>query len=285
MVTRIAVAMQKGGVGKTATVVNLADALRRTGFRVLVVDMDPQANASRILGALPPTSVSPTVVDLILDSAVGLPEATYAAKVPDIAVVYSNIRLAAIEHRLRNPERYPQPIQQLQRKLAHVKGFDFVLIDCPPSLSLLTMNGMAACDHLIVPMESGSQFSFDGVEDLFDTVRIVQTVQDRLQVLGVLVTKHDHRHNICKAVVTAIADRFGKLLFETTIASSTATKKAEFEGMTVIQYDGKCGTARDYQQLARELLRRLGMVPRTAPMATRSEPMEAEPLAQVEAWR
>lgn len=281
MVTRIAVAMQKGGVGKTATVINLADALRRIGFRVLVVDMDPQANASRILGSVPLTSVSPTVVDLILDSGVTLHEATKAAKLPDIGVVYSNIRLAAVEHRLRNPERYPQPVQQLQRKLAQVNGFDFVLVDCPPSLSLLTMNGMAASDYLIIPIESGSQFSFDGVEDLFDTVRIVQTVQERLQILGVLITKHDHRHNICKAVITAIADRFGKLLFETTIASSTATKKAEFEAMTVIQYDRKCGAARDYQQCAREMLERLEIAPKEVPVDKSSEPME-EQLAQVE---
>jgi chromosome partitioning protein len=282
MITRIAVAMQKGGVGKTATVVNLADALRRIGFRVLVVDMDPQANASRILGSRPPTSVSPTVVDLILDDSVSVHEATNAAKLPDIGIVYSSIRLAAIEHRLRNPERYPQPIQQLQRKLARVTGFDVVLVDCPPSLSLLTMNGMAASDYLIIPMESGSQFSFDGVEDLFDTVRVVQTVQERLQILGVLVTKHDHRHNICKAVITAIADRFGKLLFETTIASSVATKKAEFEAMTVIQYDPKCGAARDYQQLAREMLERLELAPKV-PEGKSAEPMEDKQLAQVEA--
>jgi chromosome partitioning protein len=283
MVTRIAVAMQKGGVGKTATVVNLADALRQIGFRVLVVDMDPQANASRILGAVPPTSVSPTVVDLILDSAVTLPEATKAAKLPDVGVVSSTIRLAAIEHRLRNPERYPQPIQQLQRKLAQITGFDFVLVDCPPSLSLLTMNAMAACDYLIVPMESGSQFSFDGVEDLFDTVRVVQTVQERLQILGVLVTKHDPRHNICKAVITAIADRFGKLLFDTTIASSTATKKAEFEAMTVIQYDRKCGAARDYQRLAREVLERLDIAPKHIPVDESSEPTDEPQLARMEA--
>jgi chromosome partitioning protein len=283
MATRIAVAMQKGGVGKTATVVNLADALRRVGCRVLVVDMDPQANASRILGAAPPPSGAPSVVDLVLDSAVTLPQATCAAKLPDIGIVHSNIRLAAIEHRLRNPERYPQPVQQLQRKLAQVHDFDFVLVDCPPSLSLLTMNGMAACDYLIIPMESGSQFSFDGVEDLFETVRIVRTVQERLQILGVLVTKHDHRHNICKAVLSAIAERFGRLLFETTITNSTAAKKAEFGAMTVLQYDGRSGPARDYRHLAREVLERVEGPPKTVPDDEPIEPMQDRQLAPVEA--
>jgi chromosome partitioning protein len=260
MAIKISLAMQKGGVGKTSTVVSLADALRRLGFRVLVLDLDPQANASRILAAAPPTSL--TMTDFILNAATSLHEAISPAKLPDIGLVCSNIRLATVDHRLRNPEQYPQPVQQVQRKLGGVINFDFVLFDCPPSLSLLTMNGLAASDYVIIPMESGSKFSFDGVDDLLDTIRNVRAVQEKLEVLGVLVTKHDHRHNVCRAVVSSIAGKFGSLLFETTITSSTATRKAEFAGMPVTQYDRKCAAARDYTRFARELLGRLGMEPK-----------------------
>ncbi len=258
---RIACAMQKGGVGKTSTVVNLADALRRFCYRVLVVDLDPQANACRILGTATPTSVSPSVTDLILNPSIQLREAINASKIPDVSVVYSNIKLAAIDHRLRNPEQYPQPLQQLQRKLSGDVGFDFVLLDCPPSLSLLTMNGLAASDYLMVPMESGSQFSFDGVEDLLDILKIVQTVQPQLQLLGVVVTKHDRRQNVCKAVFSTITDKFGEDVFKTTITSSTAARKAEFGGVSVLQFDRKSTASRDYMELARELLARLNMKP------------------------
>lgn len=262
MAIKIAVAMQKGGVGKTSTVVNLADALRRFGFRVLVIDLDPQANACRILGTAAPTSVFPTVTDLILNSQTQLRETINATKIPDVSLVYSNIKLAAIDHRLRNPEQYPQPLQQLQRKLDGDAGFDFILLDCPPSLSLLTMNGLAASDHLIVPMESGSQFSFDGVEDLLDIVKVVQTVQPKLELLGVLVTKHDRRQNVCKAVFSTITDKFGDDVFKTTITSSTAARKAEFGGVSVIQFDRKSTASRDYMELAREMLSRLNVKPR-----------------------
>jgi len=282
---RIACAMQKGGVGKTSTIVNLADALRRFGYRILVIDLDPQANACRILGTAAPTSVSPCVTELILNSQVQLKETINASKIPDVSVVYSNIKLAAIDHRLRNPEQYPQPLQQLQRKLSGEIGFDFILIDCPPSLSLLTMNGLAASDYLIVPMESGSQFSFDGVEDLLDILRIVQTVQPAVQLLGVVVTKHDRRQNVCKAVFSTITDKFGEDVFKTTITSSTSARKAEFGGVSVIQFDRKSTASKDYMDLARELLGRLGLKPlrQTSDLerqAAVTEPETASPTGQ-----
>lgn len=264
MSTVIAVAMQKGGVGKTSTVVNLADALRRLGFQILVVDLDPQANACRILGTTTPTAATPTVTDLILNLHTGLRETTCPTKIPDVSVVYSNIKLASIDHRLTNPQQYPQPLQQLQRKLNGDNGFDFVLLDCPPSLSLLTMNGLAASDYLVVPMESGSQFSFDGVEDLLDIVGVVKTVQPQLKLLGVLITKHDKRQNVCKAVLSTIVNKFGDDVFKTTITSSTSARKAEFRGTSVLQFDRKSTASRDYMDLAREILGRLGVAPRVA---------------------
>lgn len=264
MSTIIAVAMQKGGVGKTSTVVNLADALRRLGFRILVIDLDPQANACRILGTTAPTAAAPTVTDLILNRETVLRETTNPTKIPDVSLVYSNIKLASIDHRLRNPEQYPQPLQQLQRKLDGDNGFDYILLDCPPSLSLLTMNGLAASKYLIVPMESGSQFSFDGVEDLLDIVNLVRSVQPQLALLGVLITKHDKRQNVCKAVFSTIVNKFGDDVFKTTITSSTSARKAEFGGTSVLQFDRNSAASRDYMEFAREMLGRLGVAPRVA---------------------
>ncbi len=261
MPEKIAITMQKGGVGKTSTTVNLADALRRFGFRVLVVDLDPQANATRILQMN--RSDAPTSTDLMLNADLSAQDTVTATKIPDVSLIGANIKLASIDNALRNPERYPQPIQQLQRKLdAPDLAFDFVLLDTPPSLSILTMNGLAASDHLIVPMESGSQFSFEGIEDLMDIITVVQTVRQKLNILGVLVTKHDRRQNVCRAVFSSIQDRFGKEVFTTTITASTAARKAEFSGESVIQHDRKSKAAKDYMELGKEILGRLEMNPK-----------------------
>lgn len=263
MPIKIAVAMQKGGVGKTSTTVNLADALRRCGYRILVVDLDPQANATRILQIN--RSDAPTSTDLMLNTEMKAQEAISTTKVPDISLIGANIKLASIDNALRNPERYPQPIQQLQRKLDDEElGFDFILLDTPPSLSILTMNGLAASDHLIIPMESGSQFSFEGIEDLMDIISVVKTVRPVLNILGVLVTKHDRRQNVCRAVFSSITNRFGSEVFRTTITASTAARKAEFKGESVIQHDRKSTAAKDYIDLAREILERLNMKPEQA---------------------
>jgi chromosome partitioning protein len=136
------------------------------------------------------------------------------------------------------------------------------------------MNGLAASDSVIIPMESGSRFSFDGVDDFLDTVRLVKTVNPRLDILGVLITKHDQRHNVCRAVVSSITDRFGEMRFATAITSSTATRKAEFNGLTVIQYDRRCTAAKDYVRFARELLGRLGMEPKRRRPELAEEPVE-----------
>ena len=261
MPVKIAITMQKGGVGKTSTTVNLADALRRFGFRVLVVDLDPQANATRILQIN--RSDAPTSTDLMLIPELSAQDTISTTKIPDVSLIGANIKLASIDNALRNPERYPQPIQQLQRKLdGDQLAFDFVLLDTPPSLSILTMNGLAASDHLIIPMESGSQFSFEGIEDLMDIIAVVQTVREKLNILGVLVTKHDRRQNVCRAVFSSIQNRFGKEVFTTTITASTAARKAEFQGESVIQHDRKSTAAKDYLELSKEILGRLNMTPR-----------------------
>ena len=169
-----------------------------------------------------------------------------------------SIRLASVENRLREPSLYPIPIGVLKGKVRKETDFDIVLFDTPPSLSLITMNALAASDFVIVPMESGSGFSFDGLDDLLNIIATVRnSVQPDLAILGVLLTKHDSRRNVCQAVFQMVQDRFKGDCLSTTISMSTAAQKAELQRDTVLQYDRKCSASRDYIALANEVVTRL----------------------------
>jgi chromosome partitioning protein len=271
MLYRIAVGMQKGGTGKTTTAVSLADALRRYhDYRVLVIDLDPQASATRVLrpnDAPPPKA---TIVEVLSRPDITLSDAIIPAKVPNIWLIPSTIKLAMTERSLSQvtAER-PQPLQVLQFRLQEEREVveqvaDLILIDCPPSLSNLALNGFAAATHLLIPVESGSQFSFDGLDDLVEAMRVVLKIQERttgqdspLELLGYVLTKHDGRLSVCKAVLSAMEAKYGQLVFKTTVAHSTAVQKAEMMRDLLIQFDRKAMAAISYAALAREVLERL----------------------------
>ena len=256
MAIRISIANQKGGCGKTSTAINLADALRRMGYKVLFVDCDAQANATKLLQMQP--EANPGVTELILNPDTKLDDCLTATKLPNVSLVRGSIRLASVENRLREPSLYPIPIGVLKGKVRKETDFDIVLFDTPPSLSLITMNALAASDFVIVPMESGSGFSFDGLDDLLNIIATVRnSVQPELAILGVLLTKHDSRRNVCQAVFQMVQDRFKGDCLATTISMSTAAQKAELQRDTVLQYDRKCSASRDYIALANEVVTRL----------------------------
>lgn len=256
MAIRISIANQKGGCGKTSTAINLADALRRMNYKVLFLDCDAQANATKLLQMQP--EANPGVTELILNNDTKLDDCLTATKLPNVSLIRGNIRLASVENRLREPSLYPIPIGVLKGKVRKETDFDFVLFDTPPSLSLITMNALAASDFVIVPMESGSGFSFDGLDDLLNIIATVRnSVQQDLAILGVLLTKHDSRKNVCQAVFQMVQDRFKEDCFATTISMSTAAQKAELQRDTVLQYDRKCSASRDYIALANEVVLRL----------------------------
>lgn len=224
MAIRISIANQKGGCGKTSTAINLADALRRMNYKVLFLDCDAQANATKLLQMQP--EANPGVTELILNPDIKLDDCLTATKLPNVSLIRGNIRLASVENRLREPSLYPIPIGVLKGKIRKETDFDFVLFDTPPSLSLITMNALAASDFVIVPMESGSGFSFDGLDDLLNIIATVKnSVQPDLAILGVLLTKHDSRRNVCQAVFQMVQDRFKQDFLETTISMSTAAQK------------------------------------------------------------
>jgi chromosome partitioning protein len=263
----ISVVNQKGGVGKTTTVVHLSAALARLGYPVLVIDVDPQANASTTLGLMDPYEVKSTTATIILDKTESA--APWYDTIEDhVQLIYGHVQLTKAERELPRIST-TMPGLVLKKRLSRMALAEdqIVLIDCPPSLSLLTVNALVASNYCLIPMESGSKYSLDGYEDLEELIRDVKDVNTDLDILGVLITKHDGRKNVCKAMKLAIERRFGNKVFATSIASAAKIQEAETQKKTVFQLDRQSTGARDFMELGREVLARLQLQPIKAPSA------------------
>jgi chromosome partitioning protein len=257
----ISVVNQKGGVGKTTTVVHLSAALARLGYPVLVIDVDPQANASTTLGLMDPYEVKSTTATVILDKTESV--APWYDTIEDhVQLIYGHVQLTKAERELPRIST-TMPGLVLKKRLSRMALAEdqIVLIDCPPSLSLLTVNALVASNYCLIPMESGSKYSLDGYEDLEELIRDVKDVNTELDILGVLITKHDGRKNVCKAMKSAIERRFGDKVFATSIASAAKIQEAETKKKTVFQLDRQSTGARDFMELGREVLARLQLQP------------------------
>ncbi|HXG22119.1 MAG TPA: ParA family protein [Methylomirabilota bacterium] len=257
----ISVVNQKGGVGKTTTVVNLSAALSRLGYPVLVVDLDPQANASHTLGLTDPYEVKTTVATVMLDRSDHVAP-WYETIEENVQLLYGHVQLTKVERELLRISM-TMPALVLRKRLSRMALAEdhIVLLDCPPSLSLLTVNALVASDYCIIPMESGSKYSLDGYEDLEELIRDARDVNPNLDILGVLITKHDGRKNVCKAMKLAIEKRFRDRVFATTIVSAAKIQEAETLKKTVFQVDRQSTGARDFMELGREVLSRLKLAP------------------------
>jgi len=260
----ISVINQKGGVGKTTTVVNLAAALSRLGHSVLVLDLDPQANASGTLGKMDPYEVKFTTANLLLDKEVTVAAPWHDTIEDDVRLIYGHVALTRVDREVQKIHMLT-PGNALKRRMGQlaIAADDIVLLDCAPSLSLLTVNALVASDYYIVPMESGSKYSLDGYSDLEEVIKDVSqdSVNSKLACLGVLITKHDGRKNVCKAMKAAIENRFGDLVFKTAIVSSARIQDAEAMKKSIFQLDRQSTGARDFMQLGREVLSRLHLQP------------------------
>lgn len=254
----IAISNHKGGCGKTTTVVNLASEFSRMGASVLVVDLDPQANASLHLGTKHPSEISVTCAELLTSPLERLPQAIYEDTCfKGVSLIYGSLTLGKTEDELK--EDSPRPLEELQRKLNPLKGiYDIVLIDCPPSLKILTSNALAAATHYIIPIESGSQYGMYGVSDLLKHVEKIKRVNPKLRLLGGLLMRHDERQTVCKLLEHTAKEQLG-MLFPMKISSSTKVNQAAIAKVSISDIDKSSKLAREFRQLADYIIDMTGL--------------------------
>lgn len=249
----ITVANQKGGVGKTTTAINLATALAAIGERVLIVDIDPQGNASTGLGI---DRQDRTVSSYdVLTGKMGIVEAAMATAVPGLSIVPSTLDLLGVEMEIAAE---PDRVVRLRNALRDGDGapFSYVLIDCPPSLNLLTLNSMAAADSVLVPLQC-EFFALEGLSQLLQTVdQVRRSINPELTIQGIVLTMFDGRNNLANQVVEDVRAHMGEKVYETVIPRNVRVSEAPSYGKPAILYDLKCSGSQAYLQLASEVIRR-----------------------------
>lgn len=249
----IAVANQKGGVGKTTTTINLAAALSELGCKILLIDLDPQGNASTGLGILTEDRVA-TTYDLLLDD-MPLEDIIHATENPNLSIVPSTVDLSSADIELISNEKRSFLLHDALKQTAiDAYEFDYILIDCPPSLNLLTVNALVAAQSVLVPLQS-EFFALEGLSQLMLTIREVRgTANPNLRIEGVVLTMYDGRNNLSQQVETDARDNLGDLVFDTVIPRNVRISEAPSFSLPVLDYDTNSKGAVAYRALAAELL-------------------------------
>lgn len=248
----ISIINQKGGVGKSTTAVNLSAALAEKGYKVLVVDFDPQGNATSGLG-VDKSSIEQSVYDAILND-VTASEAVLETTSNKVSILPSTIQLAGAEVELVSAMAREM---RLKEALQPIKDdYDFIFIDCPPSLGILTINALTASDSILVPIQC-EFYALEGVSKLLESMKMVKArLNPNLDIFGILMTMYDSRTSLSKQVADEVKNYFGDKMFKTLIPRNVRLSEAPSYGMSIIEYDKSSKGAEAYRELAKEVAKR-----------------------------
>jgi len=250
MAYTIAVVNQKGGVGKTTTAMNLVACLATSGSRCLLIDLDPQANATSGLG-LNPSGIEYGAYEVLVGAVE--PHTAVRMQAPHtfhilpatLSLAGANVELVSVDQR---------EYQLRQRLTSLADDFDYIFIDCPPSLGLLTLNGIIAADAVLIPVQA-EYFALEGIGQLLDTLRLVkENLHTDIEILGAVITMYDRRYRLSESVLFELYNHFPNKIFRTVIPRNVRLAEAPSHGKTIFQYDPSSRGAKAYERLARELL-------------------------------
>jgi chromosome partitioning protein len=252
----IAVAQHKGGVSKTTTATSVGDALSRDGYEVLVVDTDPQANATKLLYSF--EDAPSGTIEQVLEGKISVAQAiTSDTHVTGVDLLGATIKLSGVQKRMTSS---PFASTAALKKVLDIvtDAYDVIIIDTPPALDFMTANALYAADMVFVPVESGSKLSLLGTDDMLQFIRDAQEVNPRLQFGAAILTKHDARKKLCKMTGEAVKGYYGRVL-DASLPVSEDIRKAQALGQTVIQYDRQLNASNQIVAMAREIAELAGL--------------------------